>query len=267
MPELPEVETVARRIEPLVVGKQIVAARVLWNRTVGGLASQSFSRLITGKQIAQVTRRAKYILIKLAPTGHLGIHLRMSGDLVAVSGGTCEEKHLRVALHFDDGSELRFVDTRKFGRFVYYEDVEQLVQRLGPEPIDSDFDFESFYKRLQATSRQIKPVLLDQAVVGGLGNIYVVESLWRARVHPLTRANALSRKEVRNLISAAAEILHEAIAAHGTDLGDGVWKTGGFTPSTYGREGEACHRCGSLIKKIRVAQRGTEFCSRCQRQR
>lgn len=265
MPELPEVETVARRIAPLVTGHRIEAVGVFWERTLGGASRRSFQRSLTGAVITRVSRRAKYIFLELDSGAHLSVHLRMSGDLVVMPQSAAREKHLRVSLSLSDGMELRFVDTRKFGRFVYHTQIQELLNRLGPEPIDADFDFAAFHERLRMTRRAIKPLLLDQAVVAGLGNIYVVESLWRARVHPLTRADTLSRKKTETLMRAAAEVLQEAIATHGTDLGDGVWKTGGFSPSTYGREGQPCLRCGTVLSKIRVAQRGTEFCPRCQR--
>lgn len=265
MPELPEVETVVRRIRPLVVGRRIESAKVLWERTAGGMTGRRLGGILEKRKIIEVSRRAKYILIHLAPSGYLVVHLRMSGDLIVAEKKEPEEKHLRVSLQLDSGSQLRFVDTRKFGRFVYHDEIDSLLQRLGPEPIDSDFDCVAFYRQLKKTRRTIKPVLLDQRMLSGLGNIYVVESLWRAGVHPLKRADSLSQLKTEQLMRAAADILQEAINAHGTDLGDGVWKTGGFTPSAYGREGEPCLRCGSMIRKIRVAQRGTEFCARCQR--
>lgn len=266
MPELPEVETVLRRVRPLIVGKVIVSAEFYWKRTVGGLSQNKFLRLLAGKEIEAVTRRAKYIIISLKSGGFLVVHLRMSGDLIVSPGGSPPEKHLRVRVILADGSEIRFVDTRKFGRFVYVEDITTLLARLGPEPLDIPFDVPALHRRLSLSKRTIKTVLLDQEIIAGLGNIYAVETLWRAKIHPLTRVENISLSKVHEIVGAAHDILREAIDAQGTDLGDGVWKTGGFTPSTYGRDGEPCHRCGTKISKIRVAQRGTEFCGRCQKQ-
>ncbi len=265
MPELPEVETVARRIREPITGLKITSVRILWQRTVGGVSTRKFQQLVVGKRLFGVSRRAKYIIIALKPSGFLVVHLRMSGDLIVCPGDAPLEKHLRVSLALSDGTDLRFIDTRKFGRFVYMESVAELMAKLGPEPLDQEFDLEALHQRFGASKRIVKTMLLDQSVIAGLGNIYAVESLWRARVHPLTSAYRISKEKLKELVGAAHDILHEAIAAHGTDLGDGVWKTGGFTPSTYGRAGEPCHRCGKKIIKIRVAQRGTEFCGKCQR--
>lgn len=265
MPELPEVETVARRVRDPLVGRKICASRVLWQRTLGGMKEYEFRRLVEGKRVVSVSRRAKYIIIALNPAGFLVVHLRMSGDLIVCSERAPLEKHLRVAITLSNGRELRFVDTRKFGRFVYCDEIDTLDARLGQEPLDESFDIEGLYARFKTSRRVVKAMLLDQEVVAGLGNIYAVESLWRARVHPLTVAQSLSRKKLHALMEAARDILKEAISAQGTDLGDGVWKTGGFVPMTYGRAGEPCHHCGRAIKKIRVAQRGTEYCGSCQR--
>ena len=264
MPELPEVENVVRRIRPIIVGKTIERVAVSWVRTLGGISANKFSSLTVGKTISAVSRRGKYILIELAPEGFLVVHLRMSGDLLLDDFDSERDKHLRVALYLSSAHALRFIDARKFGRFSYHENLTQLLERLGPEPIDRDLDVMKFYQRLKTTCRPIKTVLLDQQWVAGLGNIYVLETLWRAEINPRMPANRISRERVEKMLRFAGEVLREAIESHGTDLGDGVWKTGTFVPQIYGRVGEPCLRCATLIKKIRLAQRGTEYCPRCQ---
>jgi formamidopyrimidine-DNA glycosylase len=264
MPELPEVETVTRRIEKLILGKKIEASEIYWKRTIGGISEKRFDKLVNGNKIEKVWRRAKYIFIQLSSGASLVVHLRMSGDLLVKRVSTPIEKHLRVRLILSGGKDLRFIDTRKFGRFVHHQHESEVLNRLGPEPIDSDFDIESFYQKLKKSRRMIKPMLLDQSVLAGLGNIYVIETLWKAKVHPLLPANKLTRKQAELIILSAANVLKKAIAARGTDLGDGVWKTGAFIPKVYGRSGEPCIRCGSKIVKIKVAQRGTDYCSVCQ---
>jgi formamidopyrimidine-DNA glycosylase len=264
MPELPEVENVVRRIRPLIVGKTIKRVSVSWLRTLGGVTRSKFESLTLDKKIVTVSRRGKYILIELEPDGFLVVHLRMSGDLLLDDSSIERDKHLRVALYLSSSHKLRFIDARKFGRFTYHDNLNNLFQRLGPEPIDRDFDIDQFYQRLKTTRRAIKTVLLDQQWIAGLGNIYVLETLWRAEINPRTRADSLSRPRVEKMVRFASEVLSEAIESHGTDIGDGVWKTGTFVPQIYGRAGQACLRCAAVIKKIRLAQRGTEYCPRCQ---
>lgn len=266
MPELPEVENVVRRIRTEIIGKTIHDVSVQWPRTVGGISPKKFSAVVTGRVVTSVGRRGKYILISLDPPGYLIVHLRMSGDILLGEDSPERDKHLRVKLHLSNGVVMRFIDARKFGRFTYCEDLAPLIKRLGPEPIDNDFNLEAFCQRLKTTSRPIKSVLLDQQWVAGLGNIYVLESLWRAGVDPRTQASKLSRIRLERLMHCAREVLLEAIESHGTDLGDGVWKTGTFVPQIYGRAGSPCLRCSAEVQKIRLAQRGTEFCPRCQKQ-
>jgi formamidopyrimidine-DNA glycosylase len=225
---------------------------------------KKFLSLTVGKTISAITRRGKYILIELAPDGFLVVHLRMSGDLLLDDQSSERDKHLRVALYLNGARGLRFIDARKFGRFTYHESLTSLLERLGPEPIDQDFDVQKFCQRLKTTRRPIKTVLLDQAWIAGLGNIYVLETLWRAEINPQIAANSLSKVRVERMLRVAREVLSEAIESHGTDLGDGVWKTGTFVPQIYGREGEPCLRCTTKVEKIRLAQRGTEYCPRCQ---
>ncbi len=265
MPELPEVESVVRRIRPCISGQQIIDCDVRWSRTLGGISEKDFRKFIVGARVEHVSRRGKYIIVHLTPEGVIVIHLRMSGDIFINDTFSERDKHLRVALQFSDGTRLRFIDARKFGRCLYLPDPNQLLNRLGPEPIDPDLDLTALHQRMQRIRRPIKSVLLDQQIIAGLGNIYAIESLWRAKVHPVTPASDLSQKTLQNLMLHAAQVLQEAIEHQGTDLGDGVWKMGGFTPSVYGRAGLPCLRCGTKIKHMRLAQRGTDYCPRCQR--
>ncbi len=265
MPELPEVETVARRLAPALVGKRIECVKIGWPRIVDRPTTKIFISNLIGKRILSVSRRGKYILIKLAPHGYLMVHLRMSGDLLVEPHSKPPTKHMHAVFSLDGGSELRFDDTRKFGRLYYVLETAEVLSKLGPEPIDTELTFEMFYQSLKQRRGAIKTLLLNQNFLAGIGNIYAVESLWRAKIHPCKSADKISKKSAMLLWRSIGDILNEAIAHSGTDIGDGVWKAGQYRTRVYGQEGRACSRCRTKIKKMVLSQRGTEYCSRCQK--
>jgi formamidopyrimidine-DNA glycosylase len=200
------------------------------------------------------------------PQGHsrcLVIHLRMTGRLFLVPEGVAVERHTRLALTLDNGCALRFDDPRKFGRVWLTDDAASVTAKLGPDALD--IGREAFAARLAGHRRQIKPLLLDQSVVAGIGNIYADESLHRAGIHPCANSADLTPEKLRRLHAAVISVLGEAVAAQGANI-DGVFKAGRFIVSVYGREGQPCPVCGTPVRKIRVAQRGTHFCDRCQPQ-
>lgn len=274
MPELPEVETVARLLRPKLVGRSIRSGEVLWSRTIAAPRANEFVSKLVGARCVRVWRRAKFVVVDLsrrgAPAGHLVCHLRMTGRLQVERAGISTGPHLRVRLALDDRSELTFDDVRKFGRMWFVESLDELFRELGPEPLDASFDVDRFHASLEARSRRLKPLLLDQSFVAGLGNIYVDESLFRARLHPLCNSARIDRAAAARLHAAIREVLTAAIAREGSSF-DTFYRTpegkpGGFQDEfrVYDREGEPCVVCGTPIVKTFVGQRGTHFCRRCQ---
>jgi formamidopyrimidine-DNA glycosylase len=258
MPELPEVETVVRTVAPHLTGRVILSAEFTSRHVTPGNRS-GLARRLQGRRIESVRRRGKFIVVTL-DQGMFTIHLGMTGRLL-VSGKPGEHTHGVFAL--DDGL-LLYDDPRQFGKIEWNP---ARVARLGPEPLE--ITFEEFRMRLRRKSR-IKSLLLNQSFLAGLGNIYVDESLFAAGIHPLASASRISVARAAKLHEAIQEILSAAIAAGGSSISDYVdaeGRRGWFQVShqAYGREGEACARCGSAIRKIVVAQRGTHFCPKCQK--
>ena len=269
MPELPEVESTVQYLKERIEGLSIINTVVHWNRTIAMSSASHFIRSLHGRAIRLVFRRGKYIGIEFEGDGlrFLFIHLRMSGSLDVVSVDSPVSTHDRVIIDLSNGKTLRFNDTRKFGRMYLCEEQETVVGRLGVEPLSTDFSEAHLCTVLTSHSGGVKQLLLNQSVIAGLGNIYVDEVLWKARIHPLTSAHAVSRENIALLHSAIQETLREAISLAGTDFGDGVVYGGMYAPVVYGRDGETCKRCATLIEKIVVGQRGTHFCPTCQKRR
>lgn len=266
MPELPEVETIARSLRPALEGITLTAARVLWPRTIAEPSAGDFEALIPGQRVEQVTRRAKYLWLRLSGGKHLFVHLRMSGDLLLQDANYTPAKHDRLIFALSDGRWLVFTDTRKFGRVWLVSDLQRVIGKLGPEPLSPSFTAEKLYVNLSAARRQLKPLLLDQAFVAGLGNIYTDEALHRAGLHPLRSAATVSTDEARRLHQAIQSVLASGIEQNGASI-DWVYRGGNFQNhfSVYGRKGQPCPVCGAIIQKIVVGQRGTHFCPRCQK--
>ena len=281
MPELPEVETIARSLRPLLVGRQILSAEVRWPRTIAAPSVRAFKRQIQGQVIADVSRRAKFLHIRLS-TYHLLIHLRMSGDLQMRPGQGRPEKHDRLMLVLSDqpadGSSnhsglagrpaalLVFNDTRKFGRAWLTEELAAVTSGLGPEPLSRGFTPHVLFDRLQGRRRRLKPLLLDQTFLAGLGNIYTDEALHLARLHPLKLSQAVTRLQAYRLHEAIRSVLREGIRRNGASI-DWVYRGGEFQNHfrVYDRAGKPCPACGTTIKRLVVGQRGTHICPRCQR--
>jgi formamidopyrimidine-DNA glycosylase len=266
MPELPEVESTVRYLAERVVGKTITRADVLWPRTIATHSPKEFNSRLTGFKIADVFRRGKFIAVTDRERSRfVFVHLRMSGSLDVVSESSPVSTHDRAILHLSNGKTIRFNDTRKFGRIYLADDPDLVVGKLGIEPLSNEFTPAVLSSILSQRSTRIKGLLLDQTAIAGLGNIYVDESLWKAAIHPATPAKRVSPKKCHALHQAIVETLSEAIELSGTDFGDHVVEGGMYSPVVYGRESEPCSRCGSIIRKITVNQRGTHFCPRCQR--
>lgn len=274
MPELPEVETVVRLLRPELVGREIRGARASWRRTIGGLDPEELGRRLRGARMARVWRRGKYVLIDLEragrPCGHLRGHLRMSGRMHVADAGADLGPYVRASLELDDGRALFFVDVRKFGRLELVESAEAGLEELGLEPLGEDFGPDWFAAELRARRRAIKPLLLDQSFLAGLGNIYVDESLHRARLHPLRRSDRILRPAAELLRRAIRSTLEEAIRREGSSF-DTFYRTPEGRPGSYqhqfqvyGRQGLPCLCCKTPIRRIVVGQRGTHLCPRCQ---
>lgn len=264
MPELPEVETIARNLRPALMGKTVIGARLLWPRTLVSPDFAEFQQRITGQVITGTGRRGKYLIVFLTQD-HFILHLRMSGDLRVEPEIAKETPHDRLFLSLDNGYRLVFNDARKFGRVWLVEDASVVTGSLGPEPLGDSFTPDVLYQRLQAHQRQLKPLLLDQSFLAGLGNIYTDESLHRARLHPLTLSQHISSEQAKMLWQSIREILLEGIQSHGASI-DWVYRGGEFQNHfrVYRRTGEACPVCGAQIRRIVVGQRGTHICPSCQ---
>ncbi|MEW6199723.1 MAG: DNA-formamidopyrimidine glycosylase [Planctomycetota bacterium] len=263
MPELPEVETIVRTCRPRLEGRRIVAFRSLWPKNVAP-GARAVSRVLAGQTITRLTRRGKHIVFELAD-GWLLVHLRMSGRLEWGEDPERPPAHVRAVWELDDGRRLLLCDARKFGRIIYTRDLAATTAGLGPEPLARDFTAASLERQLRARRRQLKPLLLDQSVIAGLGNIYADEALFHAGLHPLRRSDELTAAEIGRLHTVIRRVLRQAIAAHGTTI-DWIYPGGWMQKRlrVYGRTGQPCRRCGTPIIALRVAQRGTHLCPRCQ---
>lgn len=274
MPELPEVETYVRELEPLLLGRQVCAAQVFWPRTIAAPAVAEFQAQIVGQQFARFGRRGKYMLLGLAGGATLIVHLRMTGHLQVEPAATAPDKHTHVLLDLDSGAHLFFRDSRKFGRIWLVEDVAPVLARLGPEPLSDDFAPDGLGQRLAGRQAAIKALLLDQSIVAGVGNIYADEALFRAGIHPLRSGGSLTGAELARLHAAVCTVLAEGIAAAGSSLGVSSIQNyqrpsgqpGSFQEQhrVFQRTGQPCVVCGAPIVRIVIAQRSTHFCPGCQ---
>lgn len=270
MPELPEVETIANGLRsggdstPSIVGLKILQAQVLWARTIAEPSPAEFTARIAGQSILAVGRRAKYLVIRLEHD-HLLVHLRMSGDLLVEPGEAPVPPHHRLILTLAGGYRLAFNDTRKFGRVWLTSQPETILGGLGPEPLEETFTAQDLYQRLQASKRQIKPLLLDQTFLAGLGNIYTDEALHRSGLHPLQSAGSISLEETQALLQNIRQVLQNGIQHHGASI-DWVYRGGDFQNhfQVYQQDGSPCRTCGAVIERIIVGQRSTHFCPVCQ---
>lgn len=274
MPELPEVETIARALRQggrgatAIVGARLTGVQVLWPRSVAAPSPEGLAAQAGGAAVVGVTRRGKYLSLRLegaAAMQHLVIHLRMSGDLLVLPPERPLPHHPRVVFRLHDGRRLVFNDPRKFGRLWLLPDPAPLFDPLGPEPFDEALTSSVFFQRLHRHRRRLKPLLMDQRFLAGLGNIYTDEALFLARLHPLTPANTLTEAQAAALLQAIRQVLREGIARNGTSI-DWMYQGGDYQQHlrAYGRTGQPCPRCGTPIVRLRVAQRSAHFCPVCQ---
>lgn len=276
MPELPEVETVARKLRPHLVGKRVTDVQVLWARTVDRPDVATFCRVMTGASIQGVGRRGKFLRFALDIERTWLVHLRMTGKFFVRNGEsatspTWRADHVRARFQLED-TRLTYVDMRKFGRFYLVEDAADVLGALGPEPLDDAFTADRFMEMLEGRRGEIKRLLLNQHFLAGLGNIYVSEALWRAQIHPQRSAGSLIRSEVSRLHSAIIAALSEGLRHGGTSLEDRqyVYPDGGLGGHqrhlvVYDRAGEQCPRCDAVVERMVQGQRSTYYCPACQR--
>jgi formamidopyrimidine-DNA glycosylase len=274
MPELPEVETTARGLRPILVGRQITSVCQLdWPNMLPRNAPAELEALLPGQEIVEVDRRGKYLILRLSGGGALVIHRKMSGNLVLQDSQSAMPSHTHLMLGFGPDLELRFVDPRKFGRIYYFDDEPDLsaflAERLGPEPLD-DLTAARLRALLAGRRGRLKALLLDQRFLAGLGNLYADEALWLARLHPERAADSLTPREAARLAEAIQSVLVAAIERRGTSFSS--YRDANNEPGenqdhlrVYGRAGQPCARCGRAIVRRVLAQRGTWLCERCQR--
>lgn len=275
MPELPEVETIRQRLikgfdkSPSIIGQTINQVRLFWPGTLSEPDPETFSAFLPGQQVLAVDRRAKFLVFTLSDA-YLVVHLRMSGDLYLEQkeekGDFRDSKHDRLWLDFESSWRLVFNDMRKFGRVWLLRDTTDLFSNLGPEPFDERLSSTIFVEMLQKRSRQLKPLLMDQSFLAGVGNIYADEALFRAGLHPLRLSNSLSLEEAESLLESIRFVLTKGIDQKGASI-DWVYRGGDFQNyfQVYQQTGNPCPRCGHPIEKTKVGQRGTHFCPVCQK--
>jgi len=274
VPELPEVQTVVNDlIAAKLVGQKILKIEIRWPKIIAEPGTEKFTTEIQNRKITAITRRGKFIIIELKPVKFLLVHLRMSGKFFLTMPDWPISKHEHLIFSLSDGRQLRYHDTRKFGRFWLVDQPEKVIGKLGVEPLSIEFTVEILTENLRKHHRQIKPLLLDQTIIAGLGNIYADEALWEAGIHPLRTADSLNNQEIASLHKAIPKVLQQGLANQGTSLGNGQ---GNFQSvdrrgrnqealKIFRRSGQACPRCGTTIERLKVGQRSTHICPHCQK--
>lgn len=276
MPELPEVETLTRDLRNAkIIGSTIAKMSIFWEKTLAHPKPDYFLKQLPNQTIQNISRRGKFLVFTLSKDTLL-VHLRMTGKFSITKNSTLPTSHERIRLILDDGRVIHYEDQRKFGKWYLLKDPQKILNKLGLEPLSPEFTLTTFQEKLKNHKRQIKPFLLDQKYIAGLGNIYVDEALWEAKIHPQTLVSHLTKKEILSLFQAIPNVLKRGIKYKGTTLGS-------LTSNYYsvsGRRGRnqdklqvfrrdtlPCPRCNTpLVKKI-IAQRGTHFCPHCQKKR
>jgi formamidopyrimidine-DNA glycosylase len=270
MPELPEVETIVRELRPQLTGRTITGVQNDWPNQINRPFLEQFRTRVSGRAILQINRRGKYLHFQLDGGEHLIIHLKMSGQLSVVDRMEPADKYVHTSFQLDDGNELRFRDVRKFGKVYLVQDPGEILEKLGPEPLTPEFTPEWLCGALKERQRLLKPLLLDQTFIAGIGNIYADESLHRAGILPIRLSNSLSDEECQQLHSAIQETLAKAITHSGSSIDSVYVRPDGSSGEmqtelmVYGREGEACYRCGQAIVKEAIGGRGSHYCLNCQ---
>ena len=276
MPELPEVDTVVRDLlNARIQGCVIRGVRVLWDRTIDMLSPQEFTKHVLGCEISDISRRGKFIILHLSDGHYVLIHLRMTGRLTIDGGDDGVRRYERVGLRLEDGRWLRFLDSRKFGRWYWVVSLQERLGDLGPEPLTPMFTSRLLAQKLASHRRMLKTLLLDQRFLAGLGNIYVDEALWDAKLHPMRLSSSINFKECQRLHRSLRKVLRRGIETKGTSLGDG--QTNFYSVDgrrgrnqdrlrVFRKTGTPCPRCRQKpVERIFVGNRGTHICPNCQK--
>ncbi len=273
MPELPEVETVRLRLEPAVVGRRFEAVEIADPRLTRPEDPRLVEAELVGERVEALDRRGKYLIFRFESGRGLLVHLRMTGSFRHAPGdGLPDDPYRRAVVRLDDGSDVAYRDVRRFGTWLLLEPDElppYLEARVGREPLTAAFTAKRLAERLRGRRAPIKAALLDQRTLAGMGNIYVDEALWRARIHPLRPAGELTLDEVKRIHRGVRQALQAGLARQGATLRDYVTPDGAAGAmqhefKVYGRAGEPCDRCGTPIEKTRAGGRGTWYCPHCQ---
>lgn len=269
MPELPEVDTIVEELKhSSLIGKTLVGVKAYWPKTVAFDSTK-----LKPQKLMNISRRGKWIVLQFEH-GFLFIHLRMTGKFKILPTSDPILDHERAVLNFKNGTSLRFIDTRKFGRFYWSEDQTLFFENIGIEPLSEEFTPTLLKKLLMKRNRKIKPLLLDQSVIAGIGNIYADEALWEAKIHPERVASSLLEKEIISLHKGIQSSLRIGIALKGTTLGkgksnfyrlDGSEGKHATNLKAYQKSGSRCSRCSTVMVKKTVGQRSSHFCPHCQR--
>lgn len=269
MPELPEVETTVRALREPLIGATITAVRNTWPRHIAMPTPEELQARIAGRRILGIGRRGKFLVFSLSEGETLIIHLRMTGHLSVVSADTPLDAHTHTIFSLEGGRELRFRNTRKFGRVYLVRDPQEVLGKLGPEPLEESFTAEALRRMLAGRRRRLKPLLLDQTFIAGVGNIYADEALFHAHLHPLRRTDTLDEEEVVALHAAIQKVLQMGIEREGASIDryvkpDGTRGSMQDAVAVFQRTGATCYRCGTPIERIIVGGRSTHFCPVCQ---
>jgi formamidopyrimidine-DNA glycosylase len=270
MPELPEVETVVRALRPQLIGRCITAFRCQWPRHIDRPDIEEFRQRIIDSCIQDVSRRGKFIIISLEQVADLIIHLRMSGHLAVVDVVVPQNKHDHTIFALDNDQELRFRDTRKFGRVYLVDNTQEVLGKLGLEPLDPTFTTEQLQQIMAGHKRILKPFLLDQTKIAGIGNIYADEALFHASLLPTRRTDSLTEHETIALHAGIQDVLRQGIAREGASIStyikpDGEKGDMQNAVQVFRRTGQTCYRCDGTIQRIIVGGRSTHFCPGCQK--
>jgi formamidopyrimidine-DNA glycosylase len=270
MPELPEVETVARSLRPNLVGRKIMGVRNSWPRHIDRPEISEFKKRIRGRSIIDVARRGKFLLFPLDHDETLIIHLRMSGHLAVIDPQQPADKHTHTIFELDNGQELRFRDTRKFGRVYLVKTPNDILAKLGPEPLTEEFTTEALGEIMRGKRRLLKPFLLDQTMIAGIGNIYADEALFYAGLLPMRKTDSLDAQDILKLHEGIQHVLRLGIQREGASIStyikpDGEKGSMQEDVMVFRRTGEPCFRCGNPIQRIVFGGRSTHFCENCQK--
>lgn len=270
MPELPEVETTVRALRPLLIDDTIIQVRCQWPRHIATPSLEELQFRLHHKQILDIQRRAKYLVFCLSEGEHLIIHLKMSGRLLVTDCEESADKHVHTVFALASGRELRFWDQRKFGRVYLVRDVSEILAHLGPEPLLPEFTTAVLEERLHGRRRALKPLLLDQTFIAGVGNIYADEALFYAGLDPRRGADTLTPAEITALHRAIRKALQLGIDREGASIDlyvkpDGSRGEMQNEVAVFRRTNMPCHRCGTPINRIVLGGRSTHFCPQCQK--